>query len=257
MNIYIPSNLLHPSIKRIGYKIVFRRRKVINASPFLNAVSGRQGIEIGGPSLFFDVSLPVYKTLSSLDGLNFARQTIWEGEIDESMDFSYRRRRLGCQVIGEGSDLSNVETRSYDFVLSCHSLEHVANPLKALCEWKRILKPGGFLILAVPNKESIFDHNRPTTTFSHLLADEQSGVDERDLTHLQEILELHDLGRDKAAGSFEDFKARSVDNFSNRGLHHHVFDAELLKDCLKHTDYKILEMRTSYYDHLALCQVGS
>ncbi len=257
MNIYIPSNLLPPSIKRIGYKIVFRRRKVTNASPFLIAVSGLRGIEIGGPSLFFDVSLPVYKTVSSLDCLNFARETIWEGEIDESMDFSYRKRRLGRQVIGEGSDLSNVEARSYDFLLSCHSLEHVANPLKALREWKRILKPGGFLILAVPNKESIFDHNRPTTTFSHLLADEQSDVDERDLTHLQEILELHDLDRDKAAGSFENFKARSLDNFSNRGLHHHVFDPELLSDCLKHTDYKILEMHTSYYDHLALCQIGS
>ena len=257
MNVYIPSNLLPAGIKRIGYKVVFRRRKVTNASKFLNAISGKRGIEIGGPSLFFDISLPIYKTVGSLDGLNFARQTMWEGEIDESMDFSYRKRRLGRQVIGEGSDLSNVETHSYDFVLSCHSLEHVANPLKALREWKRILKPGGFLILAVPNKESIFDHNRPTTTFSHLVADEQSDVDERDLTHLQEILELHDLGRDKAAGSFEDFKARSLDNFSNRGLHHHVFDAALLSDCLNHTDYKVLEIHSSYYDHLALCQIGS
>jgi hypothetical protein len=90
-----------------------------------------------------------------------------------------------------------------------------------------------------------------------LVADEQSDVDERDLTHLQEILELHDLGRDKAAGSFEDFKARSLDNFSNRGLHHHVFDAALLSDCLNHTDYKVLEIHSSYYDHLALCQIGS
>ena len=256
MNVYIPTNLLPASIKRIGYKIVFRRRKVANANPFLNAVSGKRGIEIGGPSLFFDVSLPIYKTVGSLDGLNFARRTIWEGEIDESMDFSYRKRRLGSQVIGEGSDLSKVEAHSYDFVLSCHSLEHVANPLKALREWKRILKPRGFLILAVPNKESIFDHKRPITTFSHLVTDEQSGVDESDLTHLQEILELHDLGRDKAAGSFEEFRVRSLDNFSNRGLHHHVFDASLLGECVKHTDFKVLEMRSSYYDHLVLCQIG-
>ena len=256
MNIYIPTNLLPVSIKRIGYKIVFRGRKVANPTSFLNAVSGKRGIEIGGPSIFFDASLAIYQAASSLDGLNFARQTIWEGNIDESMDFSYRKRRLGNQVIGEASDLSNVEAHSYDFVLSCHSLEHVANPLKALREWKRILKPEGFLILAVPNKESIFDHNRPITTFSHLIADEQSNVDERDLTHLQEILELHDLGRDKAAGSFEEFRVRSLDNFSNRGLHHHVFDADVMSECLKYVGYKVLEMRSSYYDHLALCQIG-
>jgi SAM-dependent methyltransferase len=256
MNVYIPTKMLPASIKRVGYKIVFRRRKVVNASPFLSAVSGKRGIEIGGPSLFFDVSLPIYRTLGSLDGLNFSRQTIWEGVIGESTDFSYRKRRLGNQVIGEASDLSSVEAHSYDFVLSCHSLEHVANPLRALREWKRILKPGGFLILAVPNKESIFDHKRPITTFSHLIADEQSRVDERDLTHLQEILELHDLGRDKAAGTFEEFRARSLDNFSNRGLHHHVFDSVLLSECLTYTDYQVLEMRSSYYDHLALCQIG-
>ena len=255
MNIYIPTQLLPASIKRIGYKVVFRGRKITNPSPFLSAVSGKRGIEIGGPSLFFDLSLPIYKTVGSLDGLNFARQTIWEGKIDDSLDFSYRKRRIGTQVIGEASDISNVKTHSYDFVLSCHSLEHVANPLKALREWKRILKPGGFLILAVPNKESIFDHNRPVTTFSHLLADEQSNVDERDLTHLQEILELHDLGRDKAAGSFEEFRVRSLDNALNRGLHHHVFDANLLAECTKHTDFKVLEMHSSYYDHLVLCQL--
>ena len=257
MNVYIPTNMLPASIKRIGYKIVFRGREVANPSPFLSAVSEKRGIEIGGPSLFFDVSLPIYRNVGSLDGLNFSRQTIWEGDIDESMDFSYRKRRLGNQVIGEASDLSSVEAQSYDFVLSCHSLEHVANPLKALREWKRILKPGGFLILAVPNKESIFDHNRPTTTFSHLISDEQSGIDERDLTHLEEILELHDLGRDKAAGSFEEFRARSLDNFSNRGLHHHVFDSDVLSECLKHANYQVLEMRSSYYDHLVLCQIGS
>lgn len=257
MNIYIPPNLFPASIKRIGYKIVFRGRRVANANPFLSAVSEKRGIEIGGPSLFFDLSLPIYKNVGSLDGLNFAKQTIWEGNIDESKDFSYHKRRLGNQVIGEGSDLSNVEARSYDFVLSCHSLEHVANPLKALREWKRILKPKGFLILAVPNKDSIFDHRRPITTFSHLVADEQSGVDERDLTHLPEILKLHDLRRDKAAGSFEEFRVRSLDNFSNRGLHHHIFDADLLGECLKHADFKVLVMHSSYYDHLALCQINS
>ena len=256
MRIFIPSNRIPVGVKSLGYKLMFRQRKVPAPNQFIKAVAGRRGIEIGGPSLFFDISLPLYREVSSLDGVNFSRQTIWEGDIDASMDFCYRKKRLGQQVIAEAADISTVESGSYDFVLSCHSLEHVANPLKALREWNRVLKPGGFLIIALPNKGSNFDHNRPTTLFSHLVSDEQSNIDERDLTHLPEILKLHDLKRDKAAGTFETFKNRSLDNFSNRGLHHHVFDQALLRECLSSTGFNVIEMYSSSYDHLALCQNG-
>jgi SAM-dependent methyltransferase len=255
MRIYIPSNRVPPVVKRLGYKLIFRQRKVPKPDQFIGAVSGKRGIEIGGPSLFFDISLPIYREVGSLDGVNFSQRTIWEGDINDSSDFCYRKRILGRQLIAEATDIPMVETGSYDFVLSCHSLEHVANPLKAFREWKRILKPGGFLILAVPNKESNFDHRRPITTFAHLVSDDQSNIDERDLTHLPEILQLHDLGRDKAAGSFEKFQNRSLDNFLNRGLHHHVFDTELLKECLTSSGFNIVKMYSSNYDHLVLSQI--
>jgi hypothetical protein len=46
---------------------------------------------------------------------------------------------------------------------------------------------------------------------------------ETDLSHLEEILALHDLSRDPAAGSFEDFKNRCLRNIEMRAMHHHVF----------------------------------
>ena len=52
-------------------------------------------------------------------------------------------------------------------------------------------------------------------------------LEKNDLTHLQEILELHDLNMDPGAGSFEEFKERSMNNVENRCLHQHVFDQAL------------------------------
>lgn len=45
---------------------------------------------------------------------------------------------------------------SFDCVLLSHSLEHVHHPRKALREVARVLRPGGNLIVVVPNFESVF-----------------------------------------------------------------------------------------------------
>lgn len=37
-----------------------------------------------------------------------------------------------------------------DYIFSSHLLEHLESPTDALCEWLRILKPGGMLVLYLP-----------------------------------------------------------------------------------------------------------
>lgn len=50
------------------------------------------------------------------------------------------------------SDITNipVDDNSYDIVLCSEVIEHVFNPLEAIKEFKRILKPNGLLILTFP-----------------------------------------------------------------------------------------------------------
>lgn len=232
-----------------AYRVVFRRRKVPKSAIPLDLFRGR-GLEVGGPSLFFRHSLPIYRVAASVDGLNFADETMWEGSLREGQAFRCGSQVLGTQNLGEATDLSKFADASFDFVLSCHSLEHVANPLKALTEWRRVLKNGGHLVLALPNKSAIFDHRRPTTTMSHLLDDLNSNIGEDDLTHLPEILELHDLSRDRAAGSLENFTQRSRLNGQNRGLHHHVFDLPLLREIFEFLNITEVSSYESYYDHV-------
>lgn len=38
----------------------------------------------------------------------------------------------------------------FDLVFSSHSLEHSSSPLFALWEWRRVLRPGGYLMIAIP-----------------------------------------------------------------------------------------------------------
>src|SRR5688572_8190471 len=106
---------------------------------------GLKGLEVGGPSLALSSKgfLPIYNVISGLDGCNFSANTVWEGHISEGQTFRYDKNKVGRQFIADATDLSVINSGAYDFVLSCHSLEHIANPIKALLEWKRVIRDGG------------------------------------------------------------------------------------------------------------------
>lgn len=48
---------------------------------------------------------------------------------------------------------SYIEENSYDFVHSSQCLEHMVDPVGALAEWIKILKPGGFLVATFPDED--------------------------------------------------------------------------------------------------------
>ncbi|HRJ46989.1 MAG TPA: methyltransferase domain-containing protein [Opitutaceae bacterium] len=206
------------------------------APVILAATRGQTGLEIGGPSrVFMDGKiLPVYAAAVRVDNVNFASQTAWEAGLREDGDFVFHPAKPpGRQFLREATALHGIADAGYDFLLSSHCLEHVANPLAALREWHRVVRPGGHLVLILPDPVHTFDHRRPVTTLAHLQEDFARGTGEDDLTHLDEILTLHDLRRDPWAGSAAAFAGRSRHNAENRCLHHHVFDGALQRAVLE------------------------
>lgn len=215
-------------------------------------IVGQSGLEIGGPSYDFGPRglLPIYPIVRSVDNVNFGVSTVWEGSIKAGQTFRFSNERdPGYQYIAEASDLAEIKTGIYDFVLSSHTLEHSANPIRALSEWLRVLKYNGLLILILPHKAGTFDHRRPTTTLEHMKADFDNGTDEHDLTHLSETLELHDLAQTPEAGDLAAFEARSRKNYENRCLHHHTFTTRSAIELVDYMGMQILsaEVRRPFH----------
>lgn len=55
------------------------------------------------------------------------------------------------------TDMASVESNSFDLVVACDVLEHVADDDKALREILRVLRAGGYAILTVPQKDDLED----------------------------------------------------------------------------------------------------
>jgi SAM-dependent methyltransferase len=230
----------------------FRVKEIPDSGVYIGCVENKKGIEIGGPSILFKTALPLYQKIRSLDGVNFSGETIWEGKISSGLGYNYFGNKRGVQFISDAIDLAKITDDTYDFLLSSNCLEHIANPLKALIEWRRVLKSDGSLILVLPNKDNNFDRNRPTVTFEHLLQDFNCKTTEYDLTHLDEILSCHDLSLDPMAGDIEAFKKRCLVNFDNRALHHHVFDLNVMKAMLEYCGLEVIKMGKTDNDLFSL-----
>jgi SAM-dependent methyltransferase len=54
---------------------------------------------------------------------------------------------------GDAQYLASLDDESFDFVYSSHTLEHVADASDALRNWDRVVKPGGYLIVSVPDRD--------------------------------------------------------------------------------------------------------
>lgn len=54
---------------------------------------------------------------------------------------------------GDAQYLETLEDETFDFVHSSHCLEHMHNPKEALYHWLRVLKPGGHLVVMIPDED--------------------------------------------------------------------------------------------------------
>ena len=185
----------------------------------------KQGVEIGGPSTRGET---IYKNADSMDNVNFSKTTIWNSNPTD--EYNYYKDKKGKNIINDAVDIINIPDDAYDFCFASLCLEHIANPLKAVEEWLRIIKTGGYIILILPEKSECSDHKRDYSDFATLLSQYQNNVGEDDLSTLPDILEKHDLEKDTPSCDIEQFTIRCLDNFNNRCLHHYVYNPELLME---------------------------
>jgi SAM-dependent methyltransferase len=216
------------ALEGIGARLLALRNRVPDPRrlphELVEPLRAAHALEIGGPTGWFRSGgvLPVYELVATLDGVNFAADTLWESSTDR--DYAPEGRRTGRMFIREAADLEGLPSEGYDAVLASHVIEHLADPIRGVLEWARVLRQGGHLLLVVPHKERTHDRHRPVTALEHMVEDHERGVGEDDETHFDEVLQLHDRRLDAAVAREPDvFARRTRENSVHRAVHHHVF----------------------------------
>ncbi len=122
-------------------------------------------------------------------------------------------------IIDDGEELRTIEDGTQDFVIANHFLEHCQDPIKAVINAFRVLKPGGILFVAIPDKRFTFDIARESTEFEHLLKDFRDGPEWSRKGHFEEWVRLVGNVRDP------DIAARQVEELAKAdySIHYHVW----------------------------------
>ena len=66
---------------------------------------------------------------------------------------------------GDAMVMAGVEDSIYDFVHSSHCLEHLKDPILAIKHWVRICRPGGHIIIIIPD-ENLYEQGVWPSTFN-------------------------------------------------------------------------------------------
>jgi ribosomal protein L36 len=154
----------------------------------------------------------------------------------------YANEPTRAAYFGEATDLPFAD-ESLDYVASSHVLEHTANPVKALCEWHRVLKRKGIVYMVVPDKQFTFDCPRKTTVVDHMIDDYLNNVDDTDPTHIEDFVygvewsEFAPSDTSDKSKENQDELAQSYRLATERkeiiNIHFHVFTKDSLLDLIK------------------------
>jgi predicted SAM-dependent methyltransferase len=139
-----------------------------------------------------------------------------------------RQKLVNVDIIDDGERLTRVPGASQDFVIANHFLEHCQDPIGALESMFRVLRPGGILYLAVPDRRFTFDAGRPVTSLEHVLEDHRAGPDGSRQEHFEEWARLVDHVDDD---EIEHRVARLLE--ADYSIHFHVWEQSHVFDLLQ------------------------
>lgn len=109
------------------------------------------------------------------------------------------RRLVDVDVVDDGERLATVPDGSQDFVVVNHFLEHTQDPITAVGHFVRVLRPGGVVYMALPDKRFTFDRTRPVTPLAHLWDDHARGPAGSRRGHYEEFVAAAEGLTDPAA----------------------------------------------------------
>lgn len=136
------------------------------------------GLEVG--ALHLPLALPRGASARYVDRMSVDDLRAHYPELDEY-------ELVTPDFIDDGEALTSVPGGSMDFVIVNHLIEHCQDPIGALLSQARVLREGGILYLAAPDRRRTdFDREREETPLEHLLADHEQGPEDSRSRHYEE-----------------------------------------------------------------------
>jgi SAM-dependent methyltransferase len=135
------------------------------------------GLEIG--ALHCPLWVPAGVTVRYVDRMDIAGLRHQYPELADE-------RLVDVDVIDDGEVLATQADASADFLIANHFIEHTEDPIGTLAAHLRVLRRGGILYLAVPDRRRTFDAGRAPTTLEHLIRDHREGPTGSRAAHQEE-----------------------------------------------------------------------
>jgi SAM-dependent methyltransferase len=153
------------------------------------------------------------KYLENLHGIEIgaSRQNSFALKRSVNVDFSDEQGGLwqdkSCEptavnIVAFGDDLP-FKDNTLDYVLTSHVIEHFFDPVKALREWHRVIKPGGYIFIIAPHKDRTFDKPREVTPPAELLDRSMGRIRISDYVRGVDIPALTTSGKAKFGPDYE------------------------------------------------------
>lgn len=120
-------------------------------------LDGLSGLEIGGSA-----HNPFGLRTLNVDYTDDMETIYKKGEYD------FCQEKMPVDIVADGDNIP-VEDESQDFVISSHVMEHFFDPIKALKEWMRVTKVGGYIFIIAPTHYSLPGETRPCTQLEELI----------------------------------------------------------------------------------------
>ena len=113
-----------------------------------NICNNKKAIEIGGPTqLFWDnTMLPLYHKFRDIDNINKTLFDVFENITDTEHSKIFK---TNFNMDGTDIDFNKIN-QLYDIVVSSHTLEHIANPIKFLKDVQKLLIEDGIILSILP-----------------------------------------------------------------------------------------------------------
>lgn len=208
--------------EKLYSELVFKFSQVSRMGLSANFIKG-SGIEVGG----LNFPLPVRKGVT----VKYVDRISAEDHLPILKEEFGRKDLVTVDIIDDAETLATVPDNSQDFWIGNHFIEHTRNPVLAIKNAVRVLKPGGVVFMAVPDKRYTFDVKRDITTVEHLLKDYEEGPDWSEEDHYYDFVSK----TDKSDGCKNDADIHRVIRElkdANFSIHYHVWDHHAMLNLL-------------------------